>query len=88
MPFDFHGEKLRLMYPCQWIYKVIGSGQEQIRTAIDEVIQHQDYTVTFSNSSKTGKYCCLNLEMEVYSEENRTDIFSALRSHPNIQLVL
>jgi putative lipoic acid-binding regulatory protein len=86
--FNLQGETLRLIYPCQWVYKVIGSGQEQIRRAIAEVVKEYDYTITLSNKSKTGKYCCLNLEMEVHSEESRTQIYTALKNHPTIKLVL
>lgn len=86
--FDFDGETLRLTYPCQWIYKVIGSGQEQIRGAIAEVVDGRDYVVTLSNWSRTGKYCCLNLEMTVESEEIRTGIYTALKNHPLIRIVL
>ncbi len=86
--FDFREEKLRLTYPCHWVYKVIGSGQEQVRRAIDEVVEGYEYTVTFSNASRTGKYCCLNLEMTVPSEESRTQIYQALKQHPHIILVL
>jgi putative lipoic acid-binding regulatory protein len=88
MSFDFSGEKLRLIYPCQWGYKVIGSGQEKLRRAIAEVLREQIYTVSLSNRSKTGKYCCLNLETEVHSEENRTQIYTALQNHPAIRIVL
>ncbi len=85
---DLNNEKLHLDYPCHWVYKVIGSGQEQMRDAIEEVVHDYEHTVTFSNASRTGKYCCLNLEMTVYSDETRTGIYTALKQHPNIMLVL
>ena len=86
--FDLSGAKLDLTYPCEWVYKVIGSGQEQVLRAIVDVVQGYDYDVTLSNRSKTGKYCCLNLEMVVDSEEIRTEIYTALRNHPTIRIVL
>jgi putative lipoic acid-binding regulatory protein len=86
--FDLNGAKLDLTYPCEWVYKVIGSGQEQVLRAIVDVVQGYDYDVTLSNRSKTGKYCCLNLEMVVDSEEIRTEIYTALRNHPTIRIVL
>jgi putative lipoic acid-binding regulatory protein len=86
--FDFDGERLRLTYPCQWIYKVIGSGHEQVRRAIAEVVDGYDYVVTFSNWSRTRKYCCLNVEMTVESEAIRTEIYTALKNHPLIRMVL
>lgn len=86
--FDFNGEKLHLTYPCQWIYKVIGSGQDRVRNAIAEVVEGYEYIVTLSNRSRTGKYCCLNLEMTVDSEAIRTEIYAALKNHPEIRIVL
>lgn len=86
--FNLNNQKLQLSYPCQWVYKVIGAGQEQVLRAIVEVARGYDYDVTLSNRSKTGKYCCLNLEMTVDSEEIRTEIYTALRNHPTIRIVL
>ncbi len=85
---DFRHEKLELLYPCQWTYKVIGSGQDDLRSAIAEVVQDREHTIALSNQSKTGKYCCLNLQMTVYSDESRTQMYNALRNHPMIRIIL
>ena len=88
MLFNLRNEKLELEYPCKWTYKVIGAGQEALRIAIAEIVYDREFSVTLSNESRTGKYCCLNLQMTVDSDEYRTQTYDALRSHPLIRLIL
>jgi len=39
------------------------------------------FSLTLSRSSKQKKYHCMNLDIQVMSEEDRTEIFQALSSH-------
>jgi len=80
--------KVKLDYPCQWLYKVIGTNHEQLRQAIMEIINSIPCEISLSNSSSSGKYLCLNLEITVQSEEERNSIYSGLKSHPLIKIVL
>jgi len=77
-----------LEYPCRWLYKVIGDDREALQRAALEVIGSQSYAISLSNSSRTGKYHCLNIEVEVMNETNRNTIYQALKSHSRIKLVL
>lgn len=77
-----------LHYPCLWHYKIIGTDSDQIRAAIAEVIQGAECHISHSNSSNTGRYHCLNLELIVSSEETRNQIFQSLKSNPNVKMVL
>lgn len=88
MSYDLSKEKLQLTYPCQWTYKVIGAGEEILRLAISDILPDRDYSVTLSNQSRTGKYCCLNLQMTVDSDEDRTQLYEALRRHSLIRIIL
>jgi putative lipoic acid-binding regulatory protein len=81
-------EKPTMAYPCRWAYKLIGSEVEQLRCAIAEVVQGREHAVTLSRTSRTGKYCCLNLELVVHDDEDRVRIFEALRRHPATHVVL
>lgn len=81
-------QKLKLEYPCRWIYKVIGIDQDQIRNAISEVLQERECTVSHSNSSSKGKYHCFNVEITVHSEEDRAVNHEAFKNHTAITLVL
>ena len=88
MILNFCKQKLELEYPCNWLYKVIGPDQDLLRKAIAEVVQERECTITFSNSSSSGKYTCLNVEMSVHSEEDRSNNHQALKNHPDVTMVL
>ena len=80
--------KAQINYPCQWLYKVIGSDQEELHQALAQIVSGNVYDITISNSSRTGKYHCLNLEVNVQSEEERNAIYLELKAHPQVKLVL
>ena len=80
--------KARIDYPCQWLYKVIGKDQEELQAAFAEIAGHKSCNISHSNTSSKGKYLCLNLELTVESEEERNEIYLALKSHPSIKIVL
>ena len=80
--------KAQINYPCQWLYKVIGLDREKLHRALLEIVSDDSCDITFSNSSRTGKYHCLNLEVTVLSEEVRNSIYMALKAHPQVKIVL
>ncbi len=81
-------EKLELEYPCSWCYKLIGYEKEAIQRAIHEVILEREHSLTHSNSSKTGKYVSMNLDLVILNEDERNFIYEALKAHQNIKMVL
>lgn len=88
MKLDQNSDKLKIEYPCHWTYKVIGLNQESIKQAIKEIIKVEQYSIDLSNKSKSGKYCCMNLELFVVSEDDRNSIYTALKGHTNIIMLL
>jgi uncharacterized protein len=80
--------KTRIDYPCSWVYKVIGEDQQKVRQAIGEIIQERRCVISRSNSSNSGKYHCLNVELVVQTEEVRNGLYQTLKSHPAIKMVL
>ena len=80
--------KPELVYPCLWIYKVIGRDPELLRCAAAEVLAGQAYKATPSRSSKGGAYHCLNVEMTVESEPDRLCFYDRLRQHPAVIMVM
>ena len=80
--------KAKLNYPCQWLYKVIGTDHDQLLQAIKEIIVDIPCEINISNSSSSGKYLCLNLEITVQSEAERNSIYENLKAHPHIRIVL
>jgi hypothetical protein len=80
--------KAEIDYPCCWLYKVIGEDQQEIRQAIASIIEERRCVITLSNSSRSGKYHCLNVELVVQTEEVRNGLYQTLKSHPAIKMVL
>ncbi|MBU1990089.1 DUF493 domain-containing protein [bacterium] len=81
-------DKLELDYPCSWSYKLIGYEKEAIQKAIHDVIIERAHTLRHSNSSKTGKYISMNLDLVIQNEDERNFIYEALKAHQNIKMVL
>ena len=81
-------EKLELEYPCSWCYKLIGHEKEAVEKAIHDIIDEREYKLKHSNSSKSGKYVSLNLDLLVHNEDDRNFIYEALKAHQNIKMVL
>jgi hypothetical protein len=80
--------KPELVYPCLWIYKVIGRDPDLLRCAAAEVLVGQAYKATPSRSSKGGAYHCLNIEMTVENESDRIGFYEKLRRHSAVVMVL
>jgi len=87
MPDD-KKNKLQLDYPCPWIYKIIGSDENEMRRAVEEIICDRAYKISHSRSSEKSKYHCLNIELSVESESHRTSLYEALKSHRAVKIVL
>jgi uncharacterized protein len=81
-------KKLHLKYPCTWIYKIIGVDQNDMKSAVLEIIPDRTCSITLSRSSGNNKYHCLNVEVTVESESHRQMIHESLKSHQAIKIVL
>ena len=69
--------KAIIEYPCQWLYKVIGTDREKLQQAIMETIGTTPCEISLSNTSSSGKYLSLNVEITVQDEEERNAIYPA-----------
>lgn len=81
-------QKLELEYPCEWRYKLIGQEIEVIQSAVKDVLLEREHKIDFSNASCTGKYCSMNLDLLVNSEDERQFVYEALKAHQDIKMVL
>ena len=75
-------------YPCSWEYTVIGPSARSIREAVGRIVAERDHTLVPSNTSRTGKYSSMKLQLTVASSEDRDAIFRALADHPHVTIVL
>ncbi|NTW07765.1 MAG: DUF493 domain-containing protein [Syntrophaceae bacterium] len=88
MLFDGDKHKLHLEYPCRWIYKIIGTNQDEMQTAVTEIIRDRPCKISISRRSETAKYISLNVELVVESESHRMELYSAFKAHRAIKVVL
>lgn len=88
MVIDSRGNESIIAYPCEWLYKVIGSDKESVHRAVADIIQENTYHIATSKSSRTGKYQSFNVKVTVHNKETRDKIYKELSAHSNIKLVL
>ena len=81
-------QKLQLEYPCKWCYKVVGYERAGLEIAAIETFSERPYTLIPSNTSKSGKYISMNLELLVHNEDERTYFYETLKAHVHIKMVL
>lgn len=80
--------KLQLRYPCPWIYKIIGTDPDEMKSAVGEIIRDRACSITLSRQSEKAKYICLDVEVMVESESHRQTIYEFLKSHRAIKIIL
>ena len=78
----------KIDYPCEWEYRLIGPDEENIRRAVVEILKTKQYTLSFSNISKSGKYISFSLKTIVATEKERNNIYISLRKHTGIKCLI
>ncbi|MDD5711854.1 MAG: DUF493 domain-containing protein [Smithellaceae bacterium] len=81
-------ERPVVVYPCRWLYKIIGSDREEMMRAVKATLSDRPHQVSLSRHSSTGRYVCLNVEISVSSDDERLTIYDGLRNNPAIKIVL
>nr|WP_211436913.1 DUF493 family protein [Campylobacter curvus] len=75
---DLNG-KPDIKYPIFWEYKVIFDASEDANAKISQIVKDREHKVKFSKFSKDEKYASYDVSVLVFSEEERLEIFSALK---------
>ncbi|WP_298945710.1 DUF493 family protein [uncultured Campylobacter sp.] len=68
-----------IIYPNFWEYKIIVLDSDNAEAIVQGVVGERQHRVTPSKSSKESKYKSYNLSVLVNSNQERLEIFSALR---------
>ena len=68
-----------IIYPNFWEYKIIVLDGENAEAIAQGVVGERQQKITPSKSSKESKYKSYNLSVLVNSNQERLEIFSALR---------
>lgn len=93
---DLNDQKPQIDYPCPWEYKIIGTDEDAVRSAVkiclDETLNRDSgdrpYELGFTRSSEQGKYVSLSLNIEVQDEQERKALFQRLAARPEINMVI
>ena len=88
MSFSCNGRKAQIQYPCRWLYKVVTLDHHGDRERIVAMLQDYRCEISISNSSRTGKYTSLNVEVEVESEIQRNTVYQLLRELETVKMIL
>ena len=82
------GKKAVIQYPCRWLFKVVTLDHHGDRERIVAMMQDCNFEISISNSSRSGKYTSLNVEVEVESEEHRNSIYQLIRQLETVKMIL
>lgn len=85
---SLEGKKLDLSFPCPWTYTVFGEDETVLHEVVGGIVGSLEHTLSFSNTSKGGKYRSYELVVVVSSDDERLTIFRRLHEHPDIRYVL
>ena len=81
-------QKVVIEYPCSWCYKLISEHEDHTKEAVSDILKEKTHNLNASNTSKSGKYISMNLELLVQNEDERNFLYEALKAHQKIKMVL
>ena len=84
----FCHRKPDIEYPCEWEYRVIGTDQQALIAAIEQVCASKNPVINLSNVSSKGKYVSMNVTVTVEDEAIRNDIFNQLQQNEAVKMVI
>jgi len=84
---DLSKEKLKLEYPCSWIYKLVVLQDHDISKTLDDILS-LDFKLKASKISKKGKFKSYNLELIVEDEKQRLELYELLKAHKDIKMTI
>ena len=76
---DLNNKKAKIDYPTHWEYKIIFDADVNVEEKVKEIVKDREFKLVFSKFSKDKKYASYDLAVLVLSEEERLEIFSALK---------
>ena len=79
---------MKIEYPIEWKYKVIGKDRDILIQTIDRILENREYRLQNSKTSSKGKYISLQVSTIVQSEEERNTIFQNLQKEKDIFFVI
>lgn len=77
-----------LVYPLEWEYRVIGSDESQVRTAIARVMGARTHVLATARKSREGRWVSVHVHLTVQSEAERDQLHADLVADPAVRLVM
>ncbi len=77
-----------LTYPLEWEYRVIGSDETALRSAIARVLGARSHNVVSSKKSPEGRWISVHVELVVATEVERDQLHRDLVAEPAVQYVM
>ena len=81
-------EKPQIHYPCEWRFKLIGEDLDKMKSAIGRVLSEKEYTQTRSNSSRSGKFNAINIDLMLFSDKERLELYEKFQLQPEFRFVI
>lgn len=78
----------KIVYPCEWEYRLIGIDEAALHAATSQIMGERKHTVAFSKTSTTGRYVSIAVTTFVETENARNELFVAFAKHVAIKHVL
>jgi putative lipoic acid-binding regulatory protein len=85
---NLKGKKVKIEYPTFWPYKVIINSHCNIEHIIKNSIGQREHQLKRSNISKDRNYESYNLSVLVYSDTERIELYTQIRSEDCVKIVL
>lgn len=81
-------QKKKIKYPCRWAYQIIAEEVCPIASILKSIILDQEYQLKETNKSQQGKYKSYLLDMVVFHQKHRDQIYQAIQQIDLVKMVL
>jgi putative lipoic acid-binding regulatory protein len=85
---DLNKEKLKLDYPCSWVYKIVTLESSNINNIVKSVLKERNNIIKESKVSRKGKFKSYSIDLQVFSDEDRKELYTQFGAHNDIKMVL
>jgi len=85
---DLNEHKLKLDYPCSWIYKIVILHEHNANAIARNVLEDREHKVSKSKVSSKGKFKSYNIDIMVISDDDRTNLHKVFGEHKNVKMVV
>jgi putative lipoic acid-binding regulatory protein len=84
----FGDKKLKLVYPCNWDYKLIINAHCKVENIAKNVLGDRTYKIGKPKHSKDKNYISYKVSLLVHSDEDRVGLFHEFKKEDCVKIVL